>query len=128
MLPIWGTIQAAEYWNSVNFFEATLLISGLFIGPSLGQFYAGAPGSADLGILGRVTAGIIFLLEGGIKGKGEGPSLVYALATLYSLIDTPIEIQRHNEKVKAQHFGFSPELFPSSNGGLKPGVMAWAKF
>ena len=116
VLPVWWAFRAAEDWHSVSTLEKTLIVTSVLIGPSLGQFYAGAPGPACLGILGRFIGGITI------------NPFIYLIGTIYSLADTPIEIQRHNEKVKAQHFGFSPELFPSSNGGLKPGVMAWAKF
>ena len=124
-----------------------LLGTGLILGPSLGQYYAGSYWRGSFGIVPRVAGSFIFsfglLVDGLSDDKGAvgavrsgapggdlillGGSLMIA-GTVYSLIDTHFAVKRANEKVKAQHFGFSPELFPSSNGGLKPGVMAWARF
>ncbi len=130
---------------------ALMLFSGLAVGPSFGQFYAGSVVPGLLATAGRtvgalmITAGIASTLDfcgtdfGGNDTQcpdrsNDGTTLV-VLGTLlflgsdiYSLVDTHFAVQRHNEKLKAQHFGFSPELFPSNDGGLKPGVLAWAKF
>ncbi len=49
---------------------------------------------------------------------------------IYSLIDTYFAVQRGNaaKEEPARRFGWSPELAPANDGGLKPGVTAWVKF
>lgn len=114
-----------------DWFVTTAMITAV-IGPSLGQFYSESWAQGVVGVAIRFVG--IGLVKGGLSGglSGEGQVVVgIAVVTggaLYSLVDTHFSVQRANEKFKMQHFGFSPELFPSNNGGLKPGLLAWAKF
>ena len=122
-----GTNSAPEY---------ILSGVGFTFGPSLGQFYANSMrnGLWDCTIR-AVGFGIIWMAEdkyidGVPYEELLSPITVSLIAggIIHSFIDTHFAVQRANEKFKTQHFGFSPELFPASNGGLKPGMMAWMSF
>ena len=143
ILPSLAGAPLAANWNNGNHEEigTALILTGFTIGPSLGQFYAESFWQGSLALLGRgIGAGLIAygFSKSLDEAPGNGPSaadltgtiglILEGSGTIYSLIDTHFAVKRANDKIQAQHFGFSPELFPSSNGGLKPGVVAWVKF
>ena len=129
-----------------NFSVGALLITGgALIGPSVGQFYAGSNSQAWTGSLIR-GAGMALMVYGGVQefdceyggNQGEncpvdGNALIFAGeavvfgGALYSLIDTHFAVKRANVKIKEKHFGFSPEIIPSS-GGTAVGMRAWGRF
>ena len=112
------------------------------LGPSYGQYYAGSWGIGTLGIIIRGLGG--FVMEIGALGPPcvglDCPTyepnpgtivaggLIVAGGAAYSFWDTHYSVKRANAKAKSQRFGLFPQLVPSLNGGLKPGMLAWAKF
>ena len=124
----------------------TLIVLGLVTGPSFGQYYAGSyrqgiwATSVRLLGTGMALPGYIRYVEdlnqtGASRHQSDFVSnmmvtgvLILETGIIYSWVDTYFAVKRANEKLKAQRFGFSPELFPSNDGGLKPGMLAWAKF
>lgn len=131
-----------------KYFGELLAFTGTFVGPSLGQYYAGSYAQGNWAVAGRL-GGIIIILPAVAVAASQGlcdyncdqsgpsPLLVVAAiggiglflgSTIYSFVDTHFAVRRANEKIRARYIGFSPELFPSSDGGVKPGMMAWVKF
>jgi len=96
---------------------------GAFIGPSLGQYYAGSESQATLGILGRgIGFGLLAVGFGQVEkvfgcnlnSDGDGTNCgssgistpliygglaVFLGSTIYSLADTHFAVQRHNGRV-----------------------------
>jgi hypothetical protein len=131
--------------------ENTLLLSGLLVGPSLGQFYAGSTphGLLALGIRG---AGGFVGLYGIAMMIGEsfcdmdsdsdtdcsekaGPPLAviglftYMAGAVYSLYDAGAGVERYNAHLNQREtFGFAPVLVPGREGSLKTGAVAWMRF
>ena len=121
------------------------IISGMAftLGPSLGQFYAGSPREGLIGCAIRAAGAGIFIIANNshcYSGSLDHPVCpeiellglisfsLLGTGIYYSLHDTHYAVKRANENAKAQPFGFVPELIPSSNGKLLPGVMTWARF
>ena len=114
---------------------AIVILTGWIIGPSLGQFYAGSPGQGSLGILIRGIPTVLVAaslanndddLQNGLIEITLASACVIG-GSIYSFIDTKFAVRRYN-KSQEQHWGFAPEFFPSSNGGLTPGMLAWTRF
>lgn len=130
----------------------SLMVGGMVLGPSLGQFYAGSLGRGMLGT-GIRTVGAVMVLQGTVyildnlfceEGEGNGcnesevdaatPLLIFGTATylggaIYSLLDAAWAVKRYNSRLDDKRgFGWSPTLAPAPLGGLKPGVLAWMRF
>ena len=115
-----------------------LLVSGLAIGPSSGQFYAGSTGKGALGVLIRLSAGLGIFFAGGwgasdaqvILGSTFA-GLAYTAGTVYSIMDTPKAVKRANEKAEAAHaahFDLFPTLAHNVDGTERVGMMARLSF
>jgi hypothetical protein len=122
---------------------AGLLLYGLFIGPSTGQFHADAPGRAWFGIGLRAVgaiAGVYYALV--IDGpcmsdncdaySGAAPLVVlWGIGTAYSLVDTYFAVNRANERARKAapvRTSISPALFPTRDGRLAPGLALNARW
>jgi hypothetical protein len=144
-----GPIAAGAALSPYNEGISGLLIfSGMFIGPSVGQFYAGSIGHgwAGIGIRGAGAAigavGFVMALSDAFCGldNGEcsdkhgatpailffGGGLTYVGGVLFSLIDSPLRLAE-NEGPERK-FGFAPALLPDSRGGWAKGASAWMRF
>ena len=121
-----GIFSHAEVSSLIGLFSL-----GAIIGPSLGEIYADSWGYGLLGIglrIGSILPIFTVSTSDDLAGPFLATTILYIGATTYSFIDTHYAVKRANAKINAQRFGFSPELFPSSNGGLNPGMLAWLKF
>jgi hypothetical protein len=130
-----------------------LLAGGLFVGPSLGQFYAASPFQGLLGAGIRTTGGLLTLYgisealaetnchedneEGAHRDCGGYHGGVYAAAGLatyfagfiYSLYDDTQAVGRFNARHGDKEvFGWAPTLGPGPDGSLRPGALAWMRF
>ena len=124
-----------------------LLFSGLFIGPSAGQFYAGswAKGFAHLGVrlggLGLAGYGASVEFSDCFNHEdcaSDEANLFYALGlgvygagVLYSLIDTHRAVDRANERARKRfesRMSLSPALLPVGKGSFAPGLALRATF
>ena len=128
-----------------------LTLSGMLVGPSLGQFYAGSVphGLLGMGIRGAGgfmgTYGLILTYGNLFCGIGDGsdndcddgtgPTLAfiglftYLTGALYSLYDGGAAVGRYNEGIPApQTFGFAPMAAPGSDGAMRTGAVAWMRF
>jgi TM2 domain-containing membrane protein YozV len=144
ILPIVGGSMLAASPGSEGL-AAALILSGIFVGPSAGQFYAGSVG-AGLVATGLRVAGGGLMLVGLIQAIGcswgDGPCnageaealvglLVFGGGTLYSLIDTKFAVDRANEKARKTSgikASFAPALYPTREGRLIPGLAMSASF
>lgn len=129
-----------------------LVVGGLLVGPSSGQFYAGSPGAGILGTAIRTGGYAMFVLgfvyavdnlfcsatddhncDSG-KDAAAAPLLILGTATylggaIFSMLDAGWAVERYNARVdKKRIFGWSPTVAPGPQGGLKPGAMAWMRF
>lgn len=117
-----------------------LIVGGIFIGPSTGQFYAHSPGQGLLAS-GARFGGAFLLLSGMFAswgdeeadpGEGTGRVLLgaalFAGGTLYSVFDTWLAVDRYEQRARSDAYGFSPTLQLDKEGGLRPGAMAFARF
>lgn len=130
-----------------------VMAGGLVAGPSLGQYYAGSPAQARVGMairglgLGMVLLGIAQGFELGhcshlhnlgpadLNCGDENGSILRILGTLtlgsglvYSLVDTHYAVERHGRRIGRAAFGFSPALALGPEGRLRPGGRAWMSF
>ncbi len=140
-----GLIIAPSFFIGDKPLGYALILSGLVAGPSFGQYYAGsyrqgiwATGVRLLGI-GMALPSYMRYVEDlnrtgasrqhsdFVSDMGGTGGLIFLTGIIYSWVDTYFAVKRANEKFKPQRFGFSPELLPT-NDGLKPGLLAWAKF
>lgn len=147
-VPVLVGLQMSESGNTANY----LVMGGMLVGPSLGQFYAGSLGRGMLGT-GIRTGGAFMALQGTVyllrnsfcdvgdedecdesEADAAAPLLILGTATylggaIYSLLDAGWAVQRYNARLdKKRGFGWSPTLSPAPQGGLKPGVLAWMRF
>jgi hypothetical protein len=126
---------------------SALILSGIFVGPSVGQFYSGSVG-AGLGATGLRVAGAGLMVAGLIRAlsacnldddgqcnAGEGEAwaglFLFGGGVLYSLIDTKFAVDRANEKARKAsgiRTSFAPALFPTREGGIAPGLAFSASF
>jgi hypothetical protein len=123
----------------------SLVLGGLFIGPSTGQFYAGsaATGFAGIGIRGvggliaavglANAAGQVFCSENcGDGDDGAGfmlaGFLTYIGGAIYSFYDASAAAGRYNARLQDPDFGIIPTLAPDPAGGYRPGALAWMRF
>lgn len=147
-VPVLTGLQMSKSGNTANF----MVMGGMLVGPSLGQFYAGSLGRGMLGTGIRTggafmaLTGIVYLLndfscdvaDGNVcdedKDAAATPLLILGTATylggaIYSLLDAGWAVERYNARLDSKRgFGWSPTLAPASQGGLKPGVLAWMRF
>lgn len=118
-----------------------LMLGGILVGPSAGEFYAGAYGRGALGISLRTLGGVV-LVAGALTGIGscidKDPctddhsgrpavalgSILLLGATAFSVIDTHYAALPNEEH--ASRIGLTPTL--ALGGGLRPGLAAWARF
>lgn len=124
-----------------------LMISGILIGPSVGQFYAGSWVRGIGGILFRSASayGLMMafsdcpLFDNGDESCGETGERVaagiYVVGALYSLIDTYFAVNRANERARRRYesrTSLSPILLPVRDDrritGLAPGLALSARF
>ncbi len=120
-----------------------LFLSGITVGPSLGQFYAGSVGQGILGTVGRTLGGIIAIVglaeglddlccdENNDGDNGEGlmlaGSLIFLAGNVYSLVDTHFAINRSLDFHKNQ-IGLSPTFRFKGDRPPLIGAQAWARF
>jgi hypothetical protein len=124
-------------------------------GPSWGQFYADSkgPGWWGVGVRGfgstLAAFGLMNNFFAGFCGRGEedvpysqrkvcpedpgnGALFtglgIFAVGTVYSLIETGYGVDRANARVRAQRFGWSPTVIPGADGTLRAGGLAWMRF
>jgi hypothetical protein len=126
----------------------TILGTGLVVGPSAGQFYAGSWGKGLVGVGIRVAVVPVGALVGGIMAIaadnepfndlaafGAGMLLVggagYIVGTVYSMKDTPRAVERANERARKEFeakLSLSPMLYPTRDGRFVPGLAFNASF
>lgn len=128
----------------------SLILGGLLVGPSLGQFYAGSPVGGFLGFGIRGAGGFMTVLgfihsfwgrfcsgsEDESCGENNAGSalltvgvLTYVGGTLYSLIDAGRAVERHNDRQnQSRVFGWSPTFAPTPQGGVRTGALAYFRF
>lgn len=134
-----------------NFWAGTGIITGgVFIGPSLGQFYAGSWGQGAIGAIARSVGGALIFVGlvqafdceyGGSAGEncssdgstaGISGLILFGGGGLYSLIDTHFAVQRYNERERAEsgalHFDLFPALTRNADGSHRAGLMARVGF
>ncbi len=148
-------IYAGSYMLSSSHHEqgeeigAALILGGILIGPSAGQYYAGAPGPATGALVLRLAGGGLVLIglikafsncfwESSSCNSGSGEALLgtvlFASGSAYSLIDTKFAVDRYNRREReraAVRTSFSPALFPvgeGSNRSYAPGLAFTASF
>jgi hypothetical protein len=120
-----------------------LMISGIFIGPSMGQFYAGSYLNGTGGIVVRAASviGLVMafsdcpLFDNGDESCGETGERVaagiYTAGVLYSLVETYFAVNRANERARKaalSNTSLSPILYPTPDGRLIPGLAMSASF
>lgn len=144
-----GPIAAGvAFESSLGDVSGLLITGGLFVGPSVGQFYAGSIGNGWTGIgirgAGAVmgVVGAFMAFEDALCGLGGddcsdrhgdtaallffGGGVTYICGVVYSFMDTPLRIA--GEGRTESRFGVAPALLPDSQGGLSKGVSAWMRF
>jgi hypothetical protein len=129
---------------------AIFLGSGLLVGPSAGQLYAGSENTAVAGMLIRgVGPGLSMLIEAikvfddpfyrcdskceasQIKTFAKFALVSFSIGTAYSLWDTHRAVNRANEsarKAPVVKTSFAPALLPVGDGRLAPGLAFNARF
>lgn len=154
VLPITAAIMLSNLpnGNGNDALIGSLVLSGLMVGPSVGQFYAGSVGQGFAGLGIRAVGGLITIAGlatiigdafcGFDDSEGEesrcdeqsdgGPLLILGLATyvggvVYSLVDTRFSVDRHFRR-RQDSFGVAPVLVPQGEGSIKAGATAWMRF
>lgn len=133
---------------------ATLGMSGLLVGPSVGQFYADSPLLGLLGVgvrtvgattvvlgiasaLGNVVCGFRQVDDPGsdeCDDSGDGEAVIraglwiYGAGTLFSLAAIPWAVDRKHRRKRLSAWEWTPTLALSSGGDFRPGAMASLRF
>lgn len=114
-----------------------LILSGLAVGPSLGEFYAASPYQGILGIGLRAAGEFIFLYVAAQAAPGYGFGHPVALlgaatffgSTAYSYYNGNASVKRYNAALMGQgEWGWSPFLIPGTDGSMRTGALAWLRF
>lgn len=116
-----------------------LIVGGVFVGPSMGQFYANSVGTGILCSAIRFGGAALFLSGAlaGLGGDGDRESgsgkmlagtLVFIGGTFYSLIDTHLAVDRYKQQYRSMSFEISPTLELARGGVIQPGAMAYLRF
>lgn len=127
-----------------------LALSGVLVGPSLGQFHARSPWTGLGGVLfrtaaaGMVSVGFSSFMDGALCGMaqdivGAAPdceeagqyayllplgAVVYLGGLVYSVADTHRAVRLAPLRPSRENLRWSPTLKPDGKGGLQPGAMA----
>ena len=128
-----------------------MVLGGVILGPSLGQFYAGSHAGGWLGA-GIRTGGLfvtalglaqfserLFCSEEEESGCDDGgkaaPYLIpggialFIGGTIYSFVNAGRTVERFNDsQSRLGDFGWSPAFAPGSGGAWKSGAIAWMRF
>lgn len=131
-----GTLLASEYENSR--LAPVLILGGLFIGPSTGQFYAQSVGRGLVATALRTAGAGLFIAgvttwDGGGQDAYDGERILYGSilflgGTVYSITDTRKAVDRYEQRTRTGAYGFSPTLTSAQGEGLRPGAMAYLRF
>lgn len=116
-----------------------LIVGGVFLGPSTGQFYANSVGTGILSSAIRFGGAALFLSGAlsGLGGEGDRESgsgrmlagtMVFIGGTFYSLIDTHLAVDRYRQQYRSMSLGISPTLGLARGGEMQPGAMAYLRF
>lgn len=114
-----------------------LVLGGMTIGPSLGEFYGASPNRGLMGIGARMAGEFIFLYGAARAAPGngtEGPLALIGLAaylgsTAYSFYNANASVKRHNSALRIRaEAGWSPILVPGAGGSMRTGVLAYLRF
>ncbi|MDQ3001185.1 MAG: hypothetical protein M3Y08_07985 [Fibrobacterota bacterium] len=148
VLPVTAAIMMSNLSNDNGALMGTLVLSGLMIGPSLGQFYAGSIGQG-FGGLGIRALGGLLTMTGLVLAIGEAfctedeghecndgsdgtgffilGAVTYIGGVVYSLVDTRFSVDRYYAR-KEDSYGLAPVLVPQGDGSIKTGATAWMRF
>jgi hypothetical protein len=149
LVPITAAVMMSSQPNQNETVIGTLVLGGMFIGPSVGQFYSRSIGQGFGGIGIRLGGallsgiGIVMAFEdaycdsdAGSCGDGSAGSavfllggLTYAGGVVYSFVDTHAGVNRHfrNKEIEG-HYGLAPVLVPNGDGSVRTGATAWMRF
>jgi hypothetical protein len=114
-----------------------LVLGGLTIGPSLGEFYAASPNRGLMGIGLRMSGAFLFLYMQAKAApsyvSGEPLALIglvpYLGSTIYSFYNANASVKRYNADLKARaEWGWSPILTPGTQGSMRTGALAYLRF
>jgi hypothetical protein len=146
-----ASLISSHSHGQYDFLAGTLAIGGLFVGPSLGQFYAGSYGPGSIGIGIRTTGGLMGLIgmatvigsaldnmDGGGEPEADDSNqgltlflvggITYLGGALYSLFDTGYAVRRQSDPRRPQRYGWTPDVSRTPAGDLKAGALARAHF
>jgi hypothetical protein len=152
VLPLAAAIAMGNLPEGNEAIIGTLTLSGILLGPSLGQFYTGSIGQGFAGLGIRTLGGVLSIAglatiigdafcgfddsEGNESNCDEnssgGPLLLLGLATytggvVYSMVDTRFSVDRYFAR-RQDSYGVAPVLVPQGEGSLKAGALAWMRF
>ena len=114
-----------------------LVLGGLAIGPSLGEFYAASPHRGLMGIGARTACEFFFLYSaaGAAPGGASGstPAMIglaaYLGSAAYSFYNATASVKRHNSALRVRsEAGWSPILMPAAGGSMRTGILAYLRF
>lgn len=130
----------------------SLVLGGILLGPSAGQFYAHSPGLGLVGAGVRGLGGYIALAGAAqaMAGFGCGMSfggepeecdeggdgggtillglLIYTGGSLFSLAAIPSAVDRQHQRMQSAAFEWAPTLDLSRSGDVRPGAKASLRF
>jgi len=141
----YGALIAAGHTDSEGL--AIVGLTGIVVGPSLGQIYAGETGRAVGHSLLRLGAGSVMVYGAMVtifdcwdeEGSGScdnsaGPALMIGGAVLgigssiYSIVDSANAAERHNEKLRQRRFVLTPAPLVGPDHSTGYGVQLGASF
>jgi hypothetical protein len=143
-------ITNSDKENKYGAISGSLAVTGLLIGPSVGQFYARAPIPASIGIGVRVLGGGLVVAgltsafsrmgcawnDGNCGDMSDGSGFIllglatYTAGFIYSLADIPKAVRKHQVRQSDSdaRFGWAPTLKYGHGGSLGTGASAWMHF
>jgi hypothetical protein len=115
-----------------------LVLGGLTVGPSLGEFYAASPNRGLLGIGIRMAGETLFLYSLALAAPGNGggsPPALIGLATylgsaVFSFYNANASVQRYNSALRTARTesGWSPILTLGAEGSIRTGALVYLRF
>lgn len=152
VVPVTSAVMISNYApEEFSVISPSLIGLGIFMGPSLGQFYAESYGTGLLGF-GIRSTGFLLVGLGAIQAinsvvcgmenaaskckesSSDGGTLIllgmltYVGGVVYSFLDIPKSLERYRIRKAEEPFSLIPSLSPTPSGQLRYGIASTLHF